>query len=239
MMDIRTTNGENKMKKLLILGLLVLGLSSCGSVDSESLEECINGDEDMCREIDAGTNNEDINDNTEDIEENEDNIEEIQDLLGLGDDSDNSASTPFVRPESIVTHLPWITCVEIDTVLELKECEEADIRVFEYSFIGDILEVGTVDYEFMGNGDDGTEAIFERIYESSSTPTSKLVERLTFSKFTKKLNRKIVRKVINYNGGWSDYTPNHNHDLRLVINSDLSVSSVWITGSNRDIVDTL
>ena len=59
-MDIRITNGENKMKKLFILGLLVLGLSSCGSVDSESLQECINGNEDMCKDITTETNKEDI-----------------------------------------------------------------------------------------------------------------------------------------------------------------------------------
>ena len=39
------------MKNLLVLGLLVLGLSSCKNIDMEDLEACANGNQAMCKDV--------------------------------------------------------------------------------------------------------------------------------------------------------------------------------------------
>lgn len=72
------------MKQLLtIIGLLLL--VSCGQVDSETLEQCVNGDTESCSKIDNESQQQEINENSEAIEELKEEKEEEESLLTFSD----------------------------------------------------------------------------------------------------------------------------------------------------------
>ena len=102
------------MKKLLILGLLVLGLSGCG-VDSETLEECINGDETACKTVTTGTNKEEIDEIKEDLEED---IDKIIDEVSV------ERETKF--------HFSFENCTEVDTATLVVGCVEAETGLWSF-----------------------------------------------------------------------------------------------------------